>query len=511
MDNPLSIDAVRNLRTFSDVTRMRGADAGFLYIETPAMHMHTLKMAILDPTPGMSFENLVRAMFYRLRRMPALRRRVVPVPFGLNHPVLVTQRRLNPDRHFFRHDIRAKGGTGTMRDFERTVGEIASTPLQRDVPLWEIHYCEGFADGKVGIVGKIHHALADGLAANAMLANIMDVTSADRRPEFVSDASRGGDVPASGQLVRSALRDAIRQFTIIPGLLGRTWRAVSAMLRYRRDESSGVPVPVKDTPRVSFNGPLTPRRSFATVTLPIADLKAVRARHDSISGLTLNDVVLAVTSGALRRWLDAHGERPEGSLVAGVPVGMDAGDGDLRLAGNNVSNMFTTLATDVDDSAQRLRLISATAKHAKAMNQHLGSSLAEWSQFTPPAPVAAFMRAYSRHRGARFHSAPFSAIVSNVPGPRERLKVGGAQLADVFSVGPLVEGIGLNVTVWSYVDRMNFSLLACPDLLPDVNVLASHFPAALAELLGEPKSQKQEVPSQDEQSGNNDHPDQESA
>lgn len=490
-----------NPRMISDVTRMRGADAGFLYMETPAMHMHTLKMAIVDPSPDMTFDNLVKATFFRLRRMPALRRTVVPVPFALNHPVLVTQRRLDPERHFFRHDIGAgNGSSGSMRDFERTVGEIASTPLMRDVPLWEVHLCEGFADGKVGIVGKIHHALADGLAANAMLANIMDVTSAELRPDFVSDANQGSDVPARGLLVRTALRDAIVQLLIIPGLLVRTVKALTRMLGYRRRESEGVPVPVKDTPRVSFNGPLTPRRSFATVSLPIADLKAVRQRHQSIPDLTLNDVVLAVTSGALRRWLQAHGERPTSSLTAGVPVGMDAVGSDLRLSGNNVSNMFTTLATDIDDPAERLRVISATARHAKIMNQHLGTSLVEWSQFTPPAPVAAFVRAYSRHRGARFHAAPFSAIVSNVPGPRERLKVGGAHLADVFSVGPLIEGIGLNVTVWSYTDRMNFSLLACPDLLPDVDVLASYFPAALAELLGEPEPQEQ-----------SDHNDQESA
>jgi diacylglycerol O-acyltransferase len=476
-----------NLRTMSDVTRMSGADAGFLYMETPAMHMHTLKMAILVPCPDMTFDNLVKATFFRLRRMPALRRKVVPVPFGLNHPVLVTQRRLDPERHFFRHDI---GGTGSMRDFERVVGEIASTPLKRDVPLWEIHMCEGFADGKIGIVGKLHHALADGLAANAMLANIMDVTSADRRPDFVSDANQGGLIPSPVQLVRSGIRDAVAQIGIIPGLLKRTWQAVASMLRYRKHEaaksSHRVPVPVKDTPRVSFNGPLTPRRSFATATLPLADLKAVRTRHADIEGLTLNDVVLAVTAGALRRWLDAHDEHPTGALVAGVPVGLDAAGGDSRLFGNNVSNMFTTLATDTDDPAERLRRISVTARHAKAMNQRLGSSLADWSQFTPPGLVGAFMSAYSRHRGARFHAAPFSAIVSNVPGPRERMKVGGAQLSDVFSVGPLIEGIGLNVTVWSYVDRMNFSLLACPDLLPDVEVLASYFPAALAELLAEP-------------------------
>lgn len=473
-----------NVRTMSDVTRMRGADAGFLYMETPAMHMHTLKMAIVEPSPEITFDNLVKATFFRLRRMPGLRRRVVPVPFGLNHPVLVTQRRLDPKRHFFHHHI---GGTGSMRDFERTVGEIASTPLKRDVPLWEIHYCEGFADGRVGIVGKIHHAVADGLAANAMLANIMDVTSAELRPGFVSDPGLGASAPSARHLVGSALWDATRQLFVIPALLVRTAKAMTGMLRYRKHEAKGVPVPLKDTPRVSFNGPLTPRRSFATVTFPIADLKAVRSHHSAIAGLTLNDVVLALTSGALRRWLDAHDEHPSGSLIAGVPVGLDAGDADPRLLGNNVSNMFTTLATNVDDPAERLRVISETAKHAKAMNQHLGSSLMDWSQFTPPGPVSAFMRAYSRHRGARFHAAPFSAIVSNVPGPRERLKVGGAYLSDVFSVGPLIEGIGLNVTVWSYIDRMNFSLLACPDLLPDVDVLASYFPAALAELLGEPE------------------------
>jgi diacylglycerol O-acyltransferase len=478
-----------NLRTMSDVSRMSGADAGFLYMETPAMHMHTLKMAIIEPSRDLTFDNLVKATFSRLRRMPALRRKVVPVPLALNHPVLVTQRRLDPHRHFFRHDI---GGTGSMRDFERAVGEIASTPLKRDVPLWEIHFCEGFADGKVGIVGKIHHAVADGLAANAMLANIMDVTSAELRPEFVSDDNRGGILPSSTQMVRSAVRDGLTQLAVIPGLLKRTYRGVYGMLRYRKQEAEGVPVPVRDTPRVSFNGPLTPRRSFATVTLPLADVKAVRSHHANIEGLTLNDVVLALTSGALRHWLSAHGERPEGSLVAGVPVGMDAVGAEPRLFGNNVSNMFTTLATDVNDAVERLRRISVTARHAKAMNQHLGTSLIEWSQFTPPAPVAALVRAYSRHRGARFHSAPFSVIVSNVPGPRERLKVAGAHLADVFSVGPLIEGIGLNVTVWSYVDRMNFSLLACPDLLPDVNVLASYFPAALAELVGEAEQRQSE-------------------
>lgn len=465
--------------------RMRGADAGFLYMETPRMHMHTLKIATIEPSPDMTFDNLVRAMLHRLRRLPALRRRIVPVPLALNHPVVVTQRRLDPARHFFRHDLhRADGSAGSMRDFEELVGRVASTPLDRSVPLWELHVAEGLPGGRIGVIGKIHHALADGIAANAMLANVMDIGSADLRPDVVIDRIEDHDEPARLRLALEGLRDAALQVLLLPGLILRTLRAVRAMLRYRRDHARNVPLPIKDAPRTSFNGPLTPRRSFATLTLPLDEMKQVRRTRAAAGALTLNDVVLAVVSGALRRWLADHDERPATSLIAGVPVGLDPRDGDPRLMGNNVSNLFTTLATDVEDPEQRLRVISEATAHAKVLNRTMGSSMVDWGQFTPPSLVPLLLRGYSRIGAARFHRAPFSAIVSNVPGPRERVKIGGAHLADVFSVGPLVEGIGLNVTVWSYGDRMNFSLLACPDLLPDVERLASYLRPALDELLG---------------------------
>ncbi|WP_203337451.1 wax ester/triacylglycerol synthase family O-acyltransferase [Nocardioides limicola] len=458
------------------LTRMRGADASFLYLETPAMHMHTLKVAVIEPSPEMTFDNLVPAMLTRLRRMPALRRRVVPIPFRLNHPVLITQRRIDPDRHFFRHQV---GGTGSRADLEELIGEIASTPLDRSVPLWEVHLCTGLAGGQVAVVAKIHHAVADGVAANSMLANLVDVSSADRRPVVYDDAVDDEAIPSDRHLVREALTDAFLQLALLPRLLLRTVRILASVVRFKRDNPTRTPMPIRDAPRVSFNGPLTPRRSFTTVTLRLDEFKAVRRDHP---GVTLNDVVLAVVSGALRRWLALHGERPSMSLTAGVPVALDHRDAEPRLFGNNVSNLFTTLATDIDDPTQRLAMIARTTRDAKAINERLGSSAVDWSQFLPPAPTMAAVRAYSGNRAARWHPAPFSVIVSNVPGPRERVKIGGASFSDVFSVGPLVEGIGLNVTVWSYVDRMNFTLLACPDLLPDADTLASFLPEALAEL-----------------------------
>lgn len=462
------------------IERMTGFDAGFLYMETPSVHMHTLKIAILEADEILTYDGFVTAMLRRLKRLPPLRRRMVPVPFGLNHPVWVTLPRVDAEHHFRRHTLDAGG---SMRELELLIGRIASRPLDRRHPLWEFHFCEGLEGGRVAVVGKMHHALADGAAANALLANITDVRVVGVSEPPQEEYATASRLPRRAMLVRHALRDAIVQMAAVLGLLARTATGLVGALKERR---GGVrtPMPVLHAPRVSFNGSLTAARTFATVTLPLAELKRVRGQHE---GVTLNDVVLAVVSGALRRWLAAHGESPSSSLLAGVPISADGADAVPRLGGNRVSNLFTTLATDVDDPAERVRRIAETTAQAKRIQQRLGTSiLADWSQFTPPRPFAFLVRAYSRSNAASWHSAAFSAIVSNVPGPREQVTVGGARLVDLYSVGPLVEGVGLNMTVWSYVDRMNFSLLACPDLLPDVERLAAYFPEALAELDLEP-------------------------
>ena len=457
--------------------RMEGVDAGFLYLETPTVHMHTLKIAVLEPDPLLTYDTFVAGLLSRLHQMPPMRRRVVPVPFALNHPVWVTMRRVDVDHHVRHQRV---PGAGTMRDLERLVGEIASTPLDRAHPLWELHYCEGLDGGRVAIVGKIDHALADGGAANHLLAHMTDFRSADPLPPPVDPVPDLDHVPSRRTLVRDALVDGVRQVPTLPPLLLRTLRAATSVVRHRRTSTTSVPLPVVHSPQVPWTAPLTARRSFATVTLPLPDLKRVRTKHE---GVTLNDLVLAVVSGALRRWLAENGQVPRVSLTAGVPVGVEEAGAAPRLGGNRVSNMFTTLATDVDDPEERLQVIARTTSEAKEVLKRWGPRMMlDWTQFAPPGPFAAVVRAYSRLRAASWHPSPFSVIVSNVPGPRERVTIGAARVAELYSVGPLVDGIGLNVTVWSYVDRMAFSLLSCPDLLPDVDRLASFLPDALAEL-----------------------------
>ena len=453
--------------------RMEGVDAGYLYLETPTMHMHTLKVALIHPSAALDFDVFTDQLLARLDRLPPFQRRILPVPARLNHPLWIADRDIDPGRHVFHH--RLPDGAD-MADLEGLVGRIASTPLARDVPLWEVHVCEGLADGRLAVVGKMHHAIADGAAANALLANLTD-----QGPTASSGTTDHAEtIPTPWRQMWLGLRDAVAQLFTLPGLLWRTGGAVLRARRRGREAPATVPRPVLDVPRVSFNGALTAERTFTTASLPLSEVKEVRHRH----GVSLNDVVLGVVAGALRSWMDERGEHPARPLVAGVPVSTDAPGSGRRLAGNRVSNLFTSLATDLDDPHARLHQISRTTTASKAVQQTLGPRmLIDWVQFAPPAPLSAFMRLYSRTRAASRHPAALNLVVSNVPGPTEHVTIGGTRLDDLFSVGPILEGTGLNITAWSYVDRMNFSLLACPALVGDLASLAARLRPALDELL----------------------------
>jgi diacylglycerol O-acyltransferase len=213
-----------------------------------------------------------------------------------------------------------------------------------------------------------------------------------------------------------------------------------------------------------FNGSLTPHRMFSTAQLPLDERKGVSKAF----GVTVNDVVLGLCAGALRRYLEERGELPSRPLVAGVPVAVAAaGEGERRLGGNWVSNMFTSLRTKV----------------AKEVHHAMGAEmLAAWSELTPPRPFAAWMRFYSRRKLADWHRPPINLVVSNVPGPQAPLYIAGARLVELYSMGPVLEGIGLNITVWSYVGVLYFGVVACRETMPDLSVVCDYLGDALSEL-----------------------------
>ncbi|HYZ93334.1 MAG TPA: wax ester/triacylglycerol synthase family O-acyltransferase [Actinomycetota bacterium] len=453
--------------------RLTGLDAGFLYMETPTLHMHTLKISVVDPSSipgGYSFQLFKDVLEDRLHLLPPFRRRIVEVPLRVHHPVWIEDPSFDLSHHVRRVGCPAPGG---MHEFAELVSDIASRQLERHRPLWEIWVIEGLEDGNVAFVAKIHHSVADGIAAASLLANV----AADLTGQPEAEEWRGEPVPGRWALFRDAAKDLGRELLGLPRLVRSTVRNMRAVRSKRADADIAPPLPFQ-TPKTRFNTSLTPHRTFTMSTLSLEDVKKVKNAFDA----TVNDVILAVVAGALRRYLTERSELPDRPLVAGVPVST-AADPE-RLGGNKVSNMFTALRTDLEDPIERLHAIHEVTKAAKEFHNVLGSEmLRDWSEITPPRPFAWFMRMYSRRELAARHRPPINLVVSNVPGPRTPLSIAGANIVALYSMGPILEGIGLNVTVWSYVDSINFGLVSCPEFAPDLWALTDALGDELAELV----------------------------
>ena len=456
--------------------RLTGQDAAFLYNETPAQHMHTLKIAVLDPSTipgGYSFEKVTENLAARLHLLPPFRRKVVPVPLQIYHPVWLEDPDFDLDRHVRRATVPAPGG---REDLDELVSRIAGIPLARDRPLWELWVVEGLAGGSIGFVTKIHHCASDGVMAAALLGDVLSddpvaSTVPPRAAPWTPDRA-----PARPRLFADAVVDLVRELARVPAVAWRTLRGLRRVRHYKRSASPTTAAPFSG-PRTSFNRALTPNRRFVTASLPLMQVKEVASAFD----VTVNDVVLAVCTGALRSYLDERGELPDRALVAGIPVSTHAPGEALRA--NSVSNIFTVLPVHIADPATQVHTVHDVTKSAKHLFNVLGRDmLAEWSDLTPPLPYAALVRLYGRLRLADRHRPPINLVVSNVPGPRTPLYIAGARLDAIYSMGPILEGVGLNVTVWSYLDALNFGIVATPEHAPELGRLRGQLDHALSDL-----------------------------
>lgn len=459
--------------------RLTGLDATFLYLETPSSHMHVAGLMLLDPTSvegGIDLDKVKEVYGARLHLAPPFRRRLAEVPFGLHHPLWIEDPDFDIDYH-----IRATAlpSPGTKEQLSTLVGRLSAIPLDRRRPLWEVWVIEGMEDGNVAVLSKVHHAAIDGASGNEMTVALLDLTPeiAQHEPEeeWVPDR-----VPSDVELLSYAASSLARQPVRVAKALGKTAGAAMAVRRRNRAEPNLTPPPSPfSAPRTSFNTAITPRRSFAFTTVSLPTVKAVK----NAAGATVNDVVLALCAGALRRYLDQQGEEVDGPLVAMVPVSVRSDD-EKDALGNRVTSMFASLATDIDDPISRLKVIHECMAEVKEQQKAIGAdTLGDWAEFAAPALAGTAARLYSRTRMADRHRPLFNVTISNVPGPPFPLYSIGARMVANFPVGPIMDGGGLNMTVMSYLDQLDFGLQACPDVLPDIWSVAEGLHVALDELV----------------------------
>jgi WS/DGAT/MGAT family acyltransferase len=455
--------------------RLNGADIQFIYAERSWRHLHTLKVLVIDPSgvPGWSVERAVADLRARLPQLDPLRWRLRKVPGRIFHPVWLDVGEVDLDRHV---RVVTAPPPGDDAALAALASDVASSPLPRDRPLWELVIVEGLEGGRVALVWKIHHAIADGSASLNLIRALLDES-----PEAAPEAgASGGPVradaePTSRQLVTEAARDLAGLGRELPGMLARLVRAAVNGSRRKR-EGGPQPAIAFTTAETRFNWALTPNRIWAFRELPLDEMREVK----DVLGGTLNDVFLAITSGALREHLLARGELPERSMSAAVPTSIRQQVTDFAW-GNFPSNMFVSLATDIDDPVARYRAVAASEGAAKSWHDQREHRLMfEWMNAYPAWVSYTRFLPFLVQKVLRRPS--YGLIASNVRGPSETLYHCGAPLVALHSMGPLVQELGLNVTAWSYRDRMSVSLHACREHAPDLDELADRFPTALEQL-----------------------------
>ncbi len=457
---------------------MSGLDAKFLYSETPTAHMHTIKVAVSDVsamTEEFSFATLTEVLGQLLTRLPPFRRRIVPVPLGLGHPVWVE----DPDFELARHlDRVTLDPPGDDRALAAAIATFAGTTLPRDRPLWAIRVVEGLGGDRIAVVVKLHHAVADGSAAVALLQNVVEAATVGPDPSAPPDPWTPEPLPTRGRLVARALSEHLVRVRGLPHLARASARSLRASERRRRTFEPMPPIPLHHIPKTSLNVSLDPARTFAMTRLPVDVLWEIRRA----TGTTLNDVYLTVCAGALRTYLAERGELPPRSLVASVPVSTDPGV--ARLSGNRVDNIYVAIRTDVADPVARLSAVHDGVRASKEVRSLLGHELLEQrSDVVPPQLYQPAVRLWTRSHAADVLHPPLNVILSNVAGPREAIRMGPVVLEALYSVGPILEGIGLNITAWSYEDKLGVSIMGCPRSVPDPWTIVGHLHGALDELI----------------------------
>ncbi len=463
--------------------RLSGLDASFLYLETPSLHMQVALCLIFDPSTvpgGYSFDRMKGSIEARLPAAPVFRRRLMEVPFRLGHPVWIDDAEFDIDYHVRLAAVPHPGGLRQLADL---AGDITGRPLDRSRPLWEMWIVEGLTDGRIGFVAKMHHSTVDGVSGAALLSVLFDLSPEPAVESLPPEQPVDGRVPSGLELMTQAVvARTLRPLEMTRDLI-RTGQRVLDVRRVRQEPHNRAPqakaaLPLS-APRTSFNGAITWRRSVALTAIGLEDVKRLK----NATGTTVNDVVLAVCTSALRGFLLEGDELPIKPLVAVVPVSVRSDVDDPR-GSNQLSTMFVQLPVELHNPLERLQAIHDGTLGAKEEHEALGpDTLITWAEHGTPNFFASAARFYSRMRLADRHRPIANLVISNVPGPDFPLYLAGAELQSGFPLGPVMDGMGINITIMSYQGILYWGIHASPDTIPRLWSLTAAVPLALDELL----------------------------
>ena len=468
--------------------QLSGLDAAFLALETATSTGHVGGVCVLDPSDAprpLDLATLTELFAQRLDLVPVMRRKLLEVPLGLDQPYWIDDPDFDLEYHIRELALPQPGSDAQLTE---QIARLHARPLDRARPLWELYLITGLAGGRIAVYTKIHHAAVDGVSGSELLTVLLDLSRDGRELPPTAGFRPEGPPNRVALGVRAAVRliwrpvETVKVTTgvinAVPTLAPAISSVVGRLFGLNRGDGDIIRTPIGPAPATPFNKPITPHRRIAFRSVDLAEVKAVKKAF----GVSVNDVVMAMCAGALRRWLREHDALPDAPLVSMIPVSVRdrAGKGAL---GNRVSAMLAMLPTHLDDPEHRLTMVHEATKLAKAQQATIPQGLVDdISDFAPPALTARAARVVFA-TGVLHRLPPFNVCISNVPGPNIPVYLGGAKLLAQYPVSVVTDGQGLNITLIGYLGQLHFGLIACRELVPDIDALAGYLVDEL-ELLG---------------------------
>ncbi len=479
--------------------QLTGLDAAFLALETANSTGHVGGVCVLDPASApapLTLARLTEVLAARLPLVPVLRRKLLNVPLGLDQPYWVDDPNFDIEYHIREIALPRPGSDAQLTE---QVSRLHARPLDRSKPLWEIYLITGLARRRAAVYTKIHHSAIDGASGAELLTILLDLTPDGRElpapKPFVPARPPGYAALAALAAARLAWRPVQTvRFTnelvrVLPTLAPTVSNLVGGLLGLNRGDGEVIPTRPGRAPATPFNRQITPHRRLALRSVDLDSVKAVK----NAFGVSVNDVVMAMCAGALRRWLADRDALPDVPLIAMIPVSVRDPLSKAAM-GNKVSAMLAALPTNVDDPAERVAVVHSATKIAKAQQAAIPQGLVDQvSDFSPPALTARAARVVFA-TGVLHRLPPFNLCISNVPGPNVPVYLCGAKLLAHYPVSVITDGQGLNITLVGYLGRLHFGLVSCRELVPDLDVLADYLVAELGLLVKAAKQRGTAVP-----------------
>jgi WS/DGAT/MGAT family acyltransferase len=455
---------------------LSGIDGAFLHLETPQTPMHVASLHLFDLPAGYRGDfhaDIQRLMRSRIQSAPVFTRKLAPMPLQFANPVWVEDDAIDLDYHVQRITLPSPG---TPVQLQELAGRLHAELMDRSRPLWRLAVIDGLQSGQVGYYIQVHHAVLDGQAGVLLAQALFDITA---EPRHVLPGMRlPGEHPGRAELAAAALKHDAGQYIKLLRHLPEVLKTLGGLFGARVAKARG---PLGQSfafgPKTPLNVPITAPRGYAAVSIPLASLKKLAQAHEA----TLNDVVLALCSGALRRYLAAHGGIPKKPLIAAMPI-------SLRKAGNvefttQATMSLVNLNTHIADPVKRMRAIRDSASAVKALARQAQDVLpTDFPSIGTPWLLQALAALYGRPAIAGAIPTIANLAISNVPGPQVPLYAAGARMATYWPLSIVEHGLALNITVMSYAGAMGFGFTTAAAAVPDPQELSAALLAALHEL-----------------------------